>query len=69
MYYTMKAHKPASPRDLVPEKHTEMISFRLRPSDNKALIALADEAKVGHTTLARLIVEKYIADHAHTEGK
>jgi hypothetical protein len=68
----MKAHPSDSPKDLVPpreEPRGVMISFRLKPSDAKALQALADEAECGHTTLARLIVEKYIADHPRKGGR
>jgi hypothetical protein len=67
----MKARMLVSPKDLVPEResHDVMISFRLRGSDAKALQALAKEAKCGHTTLARLIVERYIADHSAQRGR
>lgn len=39
------------------------ISFRLSGLDMRKLDALAKQAKVGRSKLARLIIEKFIADH------
>jgi predicted DNA-binding protein len=41
-----------------------MVSFRLSDPEHEALLALAEKAGVGHTTLARRIVEHYINEHA-----
>ncbi len=40
------------------------VCFRLRDADHDALLALAERAGVGHSTLARRIVEHYIKEHA-----
>jgi len=39
------------------------ISFRLKGGELRKLDALAKQANVGRSKLARLIVEKFIADH------
>lgn len=40
------------------------ISFRLTDADHDALLALAERAGVGHSTLARRVVEHYIREHS-----
>jgi predicted DNA-binding protein len=41
-----------------------MVSFRLREPEHAALLALAERAGIGHSALARRIVEHYISEHA-----
>jgi hypothetical protein len=57
----------SEPEDLVePMGQTRLqvqLSFRLRPADADSLRTLADRAGVGPSTLGRLIVERYLADH------
>lgn len=40
------------------------VCFRLGDADHDALLTLAERAGVGHSTLARRIVEHYIKEHA-----
>lgn len=49
---------------VVPEVlRAAQINFRLSGVDVRKLDALAKQANVGRSKLARLIVEKFIADH------
>jgi hypothetical protein len=41
-----------------------MVSFRLSDPEYEALLALAEKAGIGHSALARRIVEHYINEHA-----
>ena len=46
---------------LIQPTRTEQIALRLRKEDVEALRAVAKEKGVGHTTLARNIVEQWVA--------
>ena len=46
---------------LIRPPRTEQIALRLRKEDVEALRAVAKEKGVGHTTLARSIVEQWVA--------
>jgi len=62
MHYMKKSIK--RPDDLpLPEFRTVAINFRISKRDAETLGQLAKVSGVGHTTLARIIVEKYLADH------
>ena len=41
-----------------------MVSFRLSDPEHAALLALAKRADIGHSALARRIVEHYLSEHA-----
>ena len=41
-----------------------VVTFRLNDPEHDALLALSDRAGIGHSALARRIVEAYIAEHA-----
>jgi predicted DNA-binding protein len=41
-----------------------MVSFRLSEPEYEALLALSKKAGIGHSALARRIVEHYINEHA-----
>jgi hypothetical protein len=45
------------------ESRAELITFRLQASQAKKLAALAKRVNVGRSTMARLIVEKFIKEH------
>jgi hypothetical protein len=65
MYSTMNSMddwKP-SPKSLVPSTRTVQVGFRVSATDAEVLMRLARQEGVGHLTLARLIVERYLADH------
>ncbi|MSP59832.1 MAG: hypothetical protein EXR72_05730 [Myxococcales bacterium] len=51
----------------LPVYRTVAINFRLTEADAADLRTLAKGASVGHTTLARVIIEKYVADHRPTK--
>jgi len=55
-----------SPKALAdrPPPSQRMVSFRLREPEHAALLALAERAGIGHSALARRIVEHYINEHA-----
>ena len=63
----MAARKSGGLKELgleIPEvAKASQISLRLSGVDMRKLDALAKQANVGHSKLARLIVEKFIADH------
>ncbi len=49
---------------VAPEKiKAELITFRLKGVDARKLRTLAKRLKVGRSSMARLIVEKFINDH------
>jgi hypothetical protein len=52
------------PRALVKPSRSVMINLRLRAPEAARLHRLAKSAGVGHSTLARLIIERYLQDHA-----
>ena len=63
----MRKQRTATPADLAreqPERRDRLLTVRLTASALAALEALAHAAKVGHATLARLVLEKYIEEHA-----
>ena len=67
--HSMKGSR--KPLDLglpLPAFREVQVGFRLRQEDAATLRELANQAGVGHTTLARIIVEKYLADH-RAKGK
>ena len=41
-----------------------MVSFRLSDPEHALLLALAGRAGIGHSALARRIVEHYLSEHA-----
>ena len=41
-----------------------MVSFRLSDPEHELLLALAKRADIGHSALARRIVEHYLSEHA-----
>lgn len=63
--------KPSQPRDLVPLLRTVQVGFRISSYDAALLSKLAKDAGVGHLTLARLVLEKYLAEQriAPARGK
>jgi hypothetical protein len=70
MYYMKKSRRHLDELTaMLPPSREVMISFRLSRAHTETLQALAKEAGVGHTTLARLIVEKYLNEHASTGGR
>jgi hypothetical protein len=50
----------AAATELVPVKREALVGFRLTRSDADFLAKLAKGAGVGHLTLARLVVERYL---------
>lgn len=50
---------------LIRSTRTEQIALRLRKEDMEALRAVAKAKGVGHTTLARSIVEQWVARWRH----
>jgi hypothetical protein len=62
----MGAKAPRAPKvlpsELVPELREVQVGFRVRRTDSEYLSRLASRAGVGPMTLARLVVEKYLAD-------
>ena len=71
MYSTMNSMddwKP-SPKSLVPSTRTVQVGFRVSAADAELLLRLARQEGVGHLTLARLIVERYLTDHRLTRPK
>ena len=58
--------------DLIQPGLEVQVSFRLRPAEANVLKALAERAGVGPSTLARLIVQRYLSEHppeAKKQGK
>ena len=60
--------RPSAVEDLTPllsrdEPRENLVSMRMRRSDIDALKALARTMNCGYSTVARLIVEKYLAAH------
>jgi hypothetical protein len=51
----------------VPEYRSRFVGLRLSPDDADRLEALARAQGVGLSTLARLIIERYVADHGRKE--
>ncbi len=69
MYDTMVyMARPRTPRPEVLGKPRVMsrrvVTFRLHDADHDALLGLAGRAGIGHSALARRIVENYITEHA-----
>lgn len=62
----MAAPRTPKPAELArtTRQHPTPVSFRLSTEDHNALVSLAERAHVGHSTLARRIVEHYIREHA-----
>ncbi|MBI2894483.1 MAG: hypothetical protein HYY06_13105 [Deltaproteobacteria bacterium] len=60
---TAKPRAKDAPERLAPPHRRILLSVRLTPENADALRALAGRAGVGPSTMARLIVERYIADH------
>jgi hypothetical protein len=58
-----KDERGSEPEDLIQPGLEVQVSFRLRPAEADGLKALADRAGVGPSTLARLIVQRYLAEH------
>jgi hypothetical protein len=58
--------RPRRPQDLVPALRTVQIGFRISSGDARFLSKLAREADVGHLTLARLVLEHYLAEQRTT---
>lgn len=52
------------PESLAQPTQATPVSFRLSEPYHDALLILARRARVGHSTLARRIVEHYIKEHA-----
>lgn len=48
---------------------TKTITFRIGKTNHAKLVALAKRANLGHSALARRVVEHYIEQHAGTRGK
>jgi len=51
-----------------PTSSPQTVTFRLNDEDHAALLALAEKAQMGHTTLVRRVVEHYIHEHAPRRG-
>jgi hypothetical protein len=68
----MAARSPRAPRtdpaDLVPALREVQVGFRIRRADSEYLVQVARRAGVGPMTLARLVVEKYLADQRLKES-
>lgn len=47
-----------------PPTSRQVVTFRLDDAEHAALLTLAKRANLGHSALARRIVEAYIAEHA-----
>lgn len=61
------ARSTPSPKALAGDRtprSKRMVSFRLSDPEHEALLALAERAGIGHSALARKIVEHYINEHA-----
>ena len=59
----MKIGKGAAPSKLGDGTRDVRITFRLKVRDKRVLERLAKQAGVGTSTMARLIVERYVTDH------
>lgn len=60
----MKIGKVAPPAKLAPKNTRDVrVTLRLSATDAGTLEKLAGEAGVGTSTMARLIVERYVADY------
>jgi hypothetical protein len=60
------AKRPTVPRNslgLVEKPRADLFSIRLSGEDSRKLEKLAKGLKVGKSAMARLIVEKFIAEH------
>ena len=58
-----------APEDLIrTTSSAATVTFRLNDDDHAALLALAERAGIGHTTLVRRVVEHYIQEHAPRRG-
>jgi hypothetical protein len=62
MVVNMRKKRRPIPGVVVPPLRTVQIGFRICPADSRLLSQLARDAGVGHLTLARLVLEKYLAD-------
>lgn len=59
----MRIKKVAAPDRLVDGTRDVRLTFRLSARDKKVLDRMAEQAGVGASTMARLIVERYVKDH------
>jgi hypothetical protein len=59
----------SDPKSLVPALRTVQVGFRITQDDAHLLSRLARDARVGHLTLARLIVERYLAERRSESNK
>lgn len=58
MSYMARRRQP-TPEELA-GRSERTVTFRMHAADHEALVQLAKRTKVGHTTLARRIVEDYL---------
>ncbi len=58
-----------APETFARPESTKTITFRIGKTNHAQLVELAKRAKLGHSALARRIVEHYIEQHAKTRGK
>lgn len=60
------ARSTPSPKELGNQgpRSTKMVSFRLSDPEYEDLLELSQKAGIGHSALARRIVEHYINEHA-----
>lgn len=65
----MKRNAMPAPEDFGRPESTKTITFRIGKSNHAKLVDLARRAKLGHSALARRIVEHYIEQHAATRGR
>jgi hypothetical protein len=66
LHRSRMARSTPSPEELGDRapRSKNMVSFRLSDPEYEALLALAEKAGIGHSALARRIVEHYINEHA-----
>jgi hypothetical protein len=64
-----KLKRKSIPGVVVPPLRTVQIGFRVSAEDAGLLAKLAQDAGVGHLTLARLVVEGYLADFREKKSK
>jgi hypothetical protein len=65
----MTKKRRSIPGVVVPPLRTVQIGFRISAEDAGLLGKLARDAGVGHLTLARLVLEGYLADVRETKSK
>ncbi len=63
MYDTMGDRLSDRPEALAPAHRDVQVSFRLTTAESETLRAVAERASVGPSTMARLIVVRYLAEH------